>query len=254
MATLHSSLFPQRGQRIDPRGMPGRRVACGRRRQCVEQAAKRVLVKWYWLVTNHNTVPDGDEERMLDECRSIDSWRGKAWIRAANRNNGGDPNDNLQNRCGLLIFPQRLQIALADAGIGGIQYLPIQVPRPDGTRLEGFCIANILDCVDALDLKRSTYRRYPDDYFLPERRGQLNSLRQVTLHSKFLQGRDVVRLSEFKDRSTSPTASEKSSTEGTSPACHSMKWVSRDGLRESASGRKKGGKASLNWVAQTLTN
>jgi hypothetical protein len=167
-------------------------------------------MKWYWLVTNDNSVKnpfvsdegdlDGFEEWMLGECRSFDSWSGRAWIRAADPANDGNPDDSLQNHFALLIFSQRLQVALTEAAISGIQYLPISVLRPSGTRIEGFSIANILGCVNALDLERSTSSRYPDDYFLSERRGQMNSLRRVTLRGDCLQGHDIVRLNVYKEK------------------------------------------------------
>lgn len=165
-------------------------------------------MQWYWLITNDNTVVnpfvsdegglDGIDEWMFGECRVIEAWSGNAWLQAASVANDGDPDDSLQNHLGLLVFSKRLQTTLTSAGIDRIQYLPIHVLRPNGVKCgEGFAIANVLDRVAALDLNHTVHSRFPDDYFLPERRGQLRSIRQVTLLREPLHARHVIRLTEY---------------------------------------------------------
>jgi hypothetical protein len=165
-------------------------------------------MKWYWLVTNDNTVKnpfvsdtgdlEGFEKWIFADCKAFKDWSEKAWVGANKPGNDGDPDDSLQNHFGLLIFSAQLRIALEEAGIGGIQYLPIQVLRPTGSRIEGYCIINILNCVKAFDLGKTIHSRYPMDYFLPERRGELSSVRQVTLRSNQLKGHDIIRPEEYK--------------------------------------------------------
>jgi hypothetical protein len=167
-------------------------------------------MSWYWVISNSNTRHepfvadagdlDGLEDWMLGECRLIQQWSGKAVVRASCRENDGDPDDCLQNLFALPIFSDRLRNALDRAEIEGIQYLPIHVQRPNMIEIEGYCIANILNCVEALDLTYSDYEMYPEDYFLPERRGQMHSLRRVVLKSKPLTGYDIVRLAEYTEK------------------------------------------------------
>ena len=83
------------------------------------------------------------------------------------------------------------------AAIKDTQYLPLAVVRRDDRHIDGFSAVNILNLVPALDLEGSTYDRFPDDYFIPERRGDLSGLRNVTLRSAALGGRDVIRLHEY---------------------------------------------------------
>jgi hypothetical protein len=167
-------------------------------------------MRWYWVVTNDNAVADplvtdegdlhGFEDWMLVDCREITNWPVNAWVGTSTPANDGEPDDSLQNHFDLLIFSHRFRTALADAGIGEIQFLPIDVVRPGGGRVEGYRVANLLSCVTALDLERSKFTRYPNDYFLPERRGQLELLRGVTLSATALQGHDIVRLKEYRSK------------------------------------------------------
>jgi hypothetical protein len=165
-------------------------------------------VNWYWVITNDAAVADpfvsdsddlrGYEDWAFRQCQRIDDWSDSAWLKAARPENDGQPDDSLQSHLPLLIFSRRLRSALEDQGIEGIQYLPINVIRPNGQRIDGFAIANILTCVSALDTDKSIYECYPDDYFLPKRRGMVRSLLQATLHAAALEGHHIVRLREYR--------------------------------------------------------
>lgn len=167
-------------------------------------------MRWYWLVTNDNVGADplvtdegdlmGVEEWRLRQGKEIRDWPASAWVGTSKRSNDGVPDDNLQNHFALLIFSHRLRTALQKASIDEIQYLPIAVIRPGGTRVAGFSIANVLSTVAALDLERSVFTRYPADYFLPERRGALETLRNVTLRSSALKNHGIFRLEEFRSK------------------------------------------------------
>lgn len=168
------------------------------------------MTRWYRLVTNDNAVAnplvtdegdlDGLEEWMFRQCKEIRSWSGNAWIGTSTPANDGDPDDNLQNHFALLVFSPRLKTALEDAGIGEVQYLPINVVRPGDRRVAGYSVANLLSSVAALDFEHSVFTRYPEDYFLRERRGQLEMLRNVTLRSSALRGHNIIRLHEFRSK------------------------------------------------------
>jgi hypothetical protein len=165
-------------------------------------------VKWYWVVSCDQTVDDpvvadcadlkGFDEAALLNGQPLDSWDASAWFQATNPEDDGTPDDVLQNHLGLPIFSQRLRNALEEAGIRDIQYLPVTVIRPDGHRLTGFSIGNVLRLVPALDLQKSDYDVFPQDYFLPTRRGMVQGIRRAVLLGHALNEYDVIRLKEFK--------------------------------------------------------
>lgn len=164
-------------------------------------------VRWFWPVASDNTVDDpyvgdladldGFEEGDLDCGKYIEKWTPNASIRATQSTNDGEPDDVLQTCLSVPVYSRRLRSAIEEAGIAGIQYLPVMVFRPDGTRIGGYSIANLLNVVPALDLDKSDYDVYPDDYFLPQRRGQISGIRKAVLRRSALKDLDVIRLAEF---------------------------------------------------------
>lgn len=121
-----------------------------------------------------------------------------AWFKASKSKYDGDPDDVLQNALGLPIYSARLRKAMDKAGITGIQYLPVRVFRFNGSPIEGFAIANILNLLPALDFEKSDYDLFEDDYFLTERRGKVRGIRKPVLRSFIIEGYDIFRLREFK--------------------------------------------------------
>jgi hypothetical protein len=164
-------------------------------------------MRWFWVVSNDNTVSkplvvnegwlDVDDAD-LDACKEISTWSGKAWVRSSRTDHDGQPDDALQNLYGIPIISPRFREALEMAHVSGIQYLPINVILSTGTSLPGFCIANVLNCTNALDIGRSKFEVFPEDYFLPARRGLIRVIRESTLRRSRLQGLDLIRLSSFK--------------------------------------------------------
>lgn len=165
-------------------------------------------MKWYWPVGCDNTVKNpfvsdsgdlrGFEYWDFAKGKDIEPWDDTTWIKASAPENDGDPDDVLQNHLGLEIYSLRLRDTLINSGITAIQYLPIRVLRPDDRLLSGFAIANILNVVSALDPAKSIVERYPEDYFLPDRRGNIRSLRKVSLKQENLDRYDIVRLKEYE--------------------------------------------------------
>lgn len=166
-------------------------------------------MKWYHVIRYGNPVDDpyvadtgdlmGIEERALWHGKPVANWNESAWIKPSTPDRDGDPDDTLQSYLSPPIYSARLRKALEEAGIGGIQYLPLHVLRPDGTEIPGYAIANIVNLVaGALDLERSDYDVYPPDYFLPERVGKVRGLRIPVLREEKLKGLDVVRLAEYE--------------------------------------------------------
>jgi hypothetical protein len=163
-------------------------------------------MKWYmpymWMnAVDDPLVVDSGELVGLDEA---ELWRGQimeSWaipvLVVEDPANDGVPDDVLQNHLGLPIFSPRLRGALNAAGIGGIQYLEIEVARPNGARVVGYSIANITERRAALDTERSDFDRFPDDYFLPERRGRIRAVRMPILRGSSLGGCDIFRLDEY---------------------------------------------------------
>lgn len=164
-------------------------------------------VKWYLTIRCDNTVDSpfvstsGDLGRWADwELRQgqvIEGWEEGAWVRAETRSDG-EPDDVLQNHFGLLIFSSPLREALERAGIGRIQYLPIQVLHADGSPIHGFAIANVLDTADVLDLDQSDYDVFDSDYFLETRRGKISGVREAVLRADQLNGHDLLRPANYK--------------------------------------------------------
>jgi hypothetical protein len=162
---------------------------------------------WYQVLSCDNTVKVpfvGDEGELgLDESElragcAVRQWPELAWVRASRKEIDGQPDDVLQTLFRLPIYSYRLRSALQHAQIDGIEYLPIKVLRPDGRSIEGFSVANILSCIQALDMQRSEYRLFPEDDEFPVRRGRMQTLDKVVLAASVLNGLDVIRLSKYR--------------------------------------------------------
>ena len=70
----------------------------------------------------------------------------------------GTPDDFLQNTEMVPIFSPRMREAIEEAGITGIQYIPIEVEHYNKEKLEGYCIANVLNSVpDVLDIDKTVF-------------------------------------------------------------------------------------------------
>lgn len=163
-------------------------------------------MKWYQVTRCSNTVENplltgvgdlgGMEEWQLRKGQFLANWPSGAWIGAEEAEDDGDPDDVLQNHLGLPIFSPRLRRELNALGIQGIQYLPIEVRRSDGTPIPGFSIANIIDLRPALDTKRTKYSVFSDDSH-PSKRGKISSINLPILKSEFLTTGDIFRLEEY---------------------------------------------------------
>lgn len=148
------------------------------------------------LVTDSSNLHGHDEWDFMQGKRIV-GWRDTAWLASSDYLHDGEPDDVLQNHLGLHVFSERLRDALTRADIGGIQYLPVDVRLSDGQVIEGFAIANILAMISAFDFKRSNYDVFPDDYFLPERRGLVRAIRKPVLIKSAIAEYDVFRLAEY---------------------------------------------------------
>ncbi len=166
------------------------------------------MTKWHLVVRNDHAArtPFVADRASFDDLAdqgafvsgaSIEGWDPAAWMQASRRDRVGALDDALQNHLGLPVFSASLSDALNRSGIRGIQYLPVKVLRPDGTVVACFSLANVTNVVEALDRQRSEYEVFPDEYFLPERRGRLRALKRVVLNAEHLGGGDVLRAKEY---------------------------------------------------------
>jgi hypothetical protein len=120
-----------------------------------------------------------------------------AWIRSDSKSEDGPPDDGLANHFGLLIFSEKMRRVLDDGGVSGIQYIPIEVLKSDGTQYPGFAIANLINCPSALDWKSSEFSLFSDDETEPGEMNQISSLLTPVLKAGSLGGLHIVRLKEF---------------------------------------------------------
>ena len=134
----------------------------------------------FWTVGCDNTVADPFVANAAElECddaelrtgRTAVGWPPTPFVKATVPANDGDPDDVLQSCLSVPIYSPRLRSSLEEVGIGGVQYLPIRVIRPSGQLIAGFSVANVLNCVDALDLRLSVVSRYPEDALFSFRGG-----------------------------------------------------------------------------------
>ena len=165
------------------------------------------LKRWFWTVGCDNTVAEpfvADaaelecDEAELRTGRAVVGWPPTPFVKATVPANDGDPDDVLQTCLSVPIYSPRLRSSLEEVRIGGIQYLPIRVIRPSGQLIAGFSVANVLNCVDALDLRLSIVSRYPEDYFLISRRGLIRGVSAPVLISSAVEPFDLIRLATFK--------------------------------------------------------
>ena len=163
-------------------------------------------MKWFDALECDNAMPDpyvadageiGMEEWLLRCAQVAKNWPEGAWVKAVKPTNDGDPDDVLQSYLGLPIYSMRLRSALREQGIEDVQYLPLRVLRPNDEEIKGFTIANITTVRDALDRQRSDFSVYADDYFLPQRRGQISAVRKPVFMASCLEGCDIFRLDGY---------------------------------------------------------
>jgi hypothetical protein len=129
--------------------------------------------------------------------KEIDNWPESIVFQATQKRYDGEPDDVLQSGFMIPIFSQRLKDSLDNAGIRGIQYLPVIVKGERGNTFPGFYIANILHLVEAFDYVNSAYFMFPDDFPNPVKRGKLGGVMKYVLRSTEIGDYDIFRLTEY---------------------------------------------------------
>jgi hypothetical protein len=170
----------------------------------------RIHMDGFWLQRKSEPKPeahyvssrgdlDGHEWRRFEEGRPIQGWNCRAWIQSTSPERDWPADDGLANHFSLLIFSERLRIALDDACINGIQYLPIRVLKSDDTEYTGYSIANIMNEISMLDRDRSTSSVFSQNCLSRETGSRFWDARQAGLKEEALRVFDIIRVSDFPE-------------------------------------------------------
>jgi hypothetical protein len=166
-------------------------------------------MKWYHPFACDNTVKhpfvcdcDNLEDHGFNEWdflagKKITKWIDTIIFQAKKKKNNGEPDDVLQNHLMIPVYSERLTRELNKNKMEGIQYLQLKILRANGENTSGFTIANIFNFVEALDLNKSDFSRYQDDFPNPHKRGQIARIRRYVLIRKKLHGLYIVRLKDY---------------------------------------------------------
>ncbi len=139
----------------------------------------------------------GLDEYAFMKGKQITHLPADAWVKCTDPEADGPADDVLRSHLGLPIVSERLRKELEAHRIRSVQYLPVQVMRFDDDLVATYYIANILSVVPALDLSRSDFTRYPPDYFILRRRGNIFSVRKYALRANRLVDFDIFRVAEY---------------------------------------------------------
>ena len=130
--------------------------------------------------------------------RRIENWNKDAFLKASQPENDGTPDDALATAFFMPVYSNRLQNAIVDAGIDGVQFLPIKVFRPDDSLVGGFAIANILNVLPALDLVKSNFMVFDEDFPNKAVRGHIKWARKVVLRNDIVEPHDIIRIENYE--------------------------------------------------------
>jgi hypothetical protein len=162
-------------------------------------------VNWFNSIECDNTVANpyvagvadmkGFDEWDFAYGKRIKNWDPTAYLQSDKPGDDGDLDDVLQHIMSIIpVYSKNLRDALKRGGIRGIQYLPLRVLRYDGSEIEGFAIANILNLVPCMDWARTEYR------VKENRPGEVRSygFGKLVVRRSALEGYDILRMKEFK--------------------------------------------------------
>ena len=153
------------------------------------------------LVCEYDNFEDyGFDSWSFSTGKKIDNWNDNIIFQAKKKSNDGKPDDVLQNASMIPIFSNRLINELNNNNIGGIQFLPINVIRPNNEKIDGFAIANFLNFISAFNYNKSNFKRFRDDFPNPNVRGKIMNVIKFVLYKDKLNGMDIIRLTEYQLR------------------------------------------------------
>jgi len=142
---------------------------------------------------------DGFERQHFEAGRPIQGWNCRAWIKSSSPKEDWPAQDGLANHFSLLIFSEKMRIALDDAGIYGIQYLPIRVLKSDDTEHTGYSIANIINEISILNQDRPNSPLLAKDRFGGETHSQLWNLRKPRFEEETFRVLNIVRVGDVPE-------------------------------------------------------
>lgn len=169
-------------------------------------------MKWFQPIECDKTVKkplicdySNFEEYSYDEDsfklgERINHWNDKIFMKATKKKYDGNPDDALQNAFMIPVYSERLIRELKNASVEGVQYLPIKIYKYNDDCLNGFCIANFINFVEAFDEENSIYNRFSEDFPNPNVRGEIAGVTKFVLKRGVLNGFDVIRLKEYNLR------------------------------------------------------
>lgn len=146
----------------------------------------------------------GISEEEFKICKSFEHKNKTIQFIVKEKEDDGKPDDVLQNTDILPVFSPRLISALNEAGITGIQYIPVDVVNFKQEKFDGFCIANVMDNIsNAFCAEKSICQYYDREDLNTELIGKIDFIWHLAAYSSELNGHDIFRL-KFDDRFTAP--------------------------------------------------
>lgn len=138
-----------------------------------------------------------DYSYLLKEGNFIDSWDKNISLHSCQ---DGKPDDRLANDSGWYIFSDKVIDTFNKNSIKGFQYLPVNIFKMDGSRLEGYnFVANIFNKVSCLDMEKSKYSLFGDER--PNMKGKIKILDKIILDKNKLENDlDIFRIEEKATR------------------------------------------------------
>lgn len=132
--------------------------------------------------------------------KEILNWPSGIFFKASQKKYDGIPDDVLQNAYMVPMYSNKLVDDLTNAGIEGIQYLPVKVLNFKQEVENSFYIANFVNYIEAFDFTKSNYNRFSEDFPNPNVRGAIAGVMKFVLLKEKLRGFDVIRLKEYNQR------------------------------------------------------
>lgn len=98
------------------------------------------------------------------------------------------------------IYSKKMKNEMESEGIGGIQYLSVEIIGFNGESFGFFYIANIVNFFEAFDYKKSVFSIFSDDFPNPNVRGKIAGVKKFALRNNNLFNCDIFRLVEYNQR------------------------------------------------------
>jgi len=166
-------------------------------------------MKWYRPIPCDNTVmnPMVFEKSYIEDFGFTESsfltgipvrnWEKHVLYKTDRETKGQTPDTVLQNVNMLPIFSSKLVKTIQENRLIGFQFLPVTIENSDGTFIEDYQIANVINIVEAFNYEHSNYSYWPDDFPNESVRGKMRPARKYVLNKKALKNHNIIRLMEM---------------------------------------------------------